>query len=158
MLICMGVQIYHLRKPPPPGAPDRTRQHRQMTITILMLSALFFLCSTLSFTMLLLAAATLIPYSDAFYTLYSASNTTAPLLNASLSPLILIIRSTWLNAALQGTIRRVLRMDPAANPAPAGPAIPAPREEIVLNPTANPEPAGEQHSIVVANTVAVAAL
>ena len=75
-------------------------------------------------------------------TVQSASVTTVPLINASLSPLILVTRSTGLRNAIQGTIRRVLRMNHAVNPAPTGPAIPAPQEEMELNPTANPAPAG----------------
>ena len=103
VLGCMMVQIYWIRKPSAITASCAKQNH--VTVTILMLTLLFFICNAAS--NFLYVTATLYNNVDAYlmFGIIVSSFYTLPLLNAACSPAILICRSAAMRVGVLALFR-----------------------------------------------------
>ena len=114
VVLCMTVQIWTILK----QRPDRTantQTQRQITITILMLTVLFFLCNTVYVVYPIyygLVAYEIIPYYHPQYekTVHMVAHVTGvlcPFINAALNPVILVMRGQALSGFLKRKLQRI---------------------------------------------------
>jgi len=102
VLVCMVLQVAWLRRPSPGDAASQ----RHVTITILLLTAVFFVCNSATSIWFVLDKITDVLESTRrvsrvlYFMLVGMTITTVPLLNAVLSPLIIVLRSAQLKKAL----------------------------------------------------------
>ena len=153
VLVCMIIQLHWLRKPTPSNASAQNQRH--VTVTIMLLTGIFFVCNVpytvmmVSFYIIriILLAGEL---SSSFYIIRAMTCTTLPLINAVVNPAILINRCAALKASMLNIMRWCLRVVSTAVQRRPG------DNEAAMPPAANAIVAEADLSGVAANALAVA--
>ena len=115
-LVCMIIQVFHLRRKLPESSSSLTSASRHASITVIMISLLFFVCHT---TFLIVLAVIAIKFGfggkdDKKYpslshqgNIVGAVQFTLPLLYAAVYPIILIVRKPELRERYANFYRRI---------------------------------------------------